>query len=666
MRVGLLFFLFSFFFSYGQQMKIDSLKNRIELEKGQLKLALIDSLNELILYNGDQNKEELKYLNLMLKQAKKIKNSKLEAKAARFISIQYQKREDYKNAEKFAVQSKILSKKHHNYRKLIKAYNQLGRMYNHFDDYKKSIHSFKKGIIIFEEQLDSTTNNLKTLSVIYANLGKTYFNIKYDSLAYTYYYKSAQLADLTNDYERKSNFNAEIAWTYYVMNQYKQAEKYFQLGLKDSSKVKLKVYNYAIIQGLGVNYLDWGQYKKALKYNKLALTFFKKQNNRLYTNAVLNNITKVYLAQKDIKNSIKFASKTLETALQINNTKALIDAKITMSRALILNNKTQNAEKELLLILNTPNFITKTTVKQHSQIFKTLSELQKKNKNYKMALHYNDLFILYKDSMINRKLANIPKIEMRYKIGKKEKEIKNQKQNLSAKTKQQNLLLLVLSLSILLLLVLTYLFRKIKLKNQIIINLQNEIHHRIKNNLGMVNRFINVSMKKVSDKKTLDNYTNLNNRIASIKNIHKLLYDENRIIGTVDLQKMAEKIATLTFRVYKTKKQISIKINAPIKIESKKAQPIGLIINELIMNAYKYAFVNQETGIINLNACIKADNILLSISDNGSGFPKDFDLNKTKSYGLKLVYGLVQQLNGNIIFNEVKPGSKITIEIPKK
>lgn len=91
------------------------------------------------------------------------------------------------------------------------------------------------------------------------------------------------------------------------------------------------------------------------------------------------------------------------------------------------------------------------------------------------------------------------------------------------------------------------------------------------------------------------------------------------------------------------------------------AIPCGLIINELISNSFKYAFVDKPEGVIGVYFTNLQDNEYeLTVSDNGVGIPADINILKTKSLGMKILHKLVQQIDGEIV-NDFSYGTKFTI-----
>jgi two-component sensor histidine kinase len=100
-----------------------------------------------------------------------------------------------------------------------------------------------------------------------------------------------------------------------------------------------------------------------------------------------------------------------------------------------------------------------------------------------------------------------------------------------------------------------------------------------------------------------------------------------------------------------------------IELDSNTAISFGLIVNELVSNSLKYAFEPENKGTVNIRAKMNDNKILFEVSDNGKGFPGDFDLNEANSLGLQLVNTLVDQLNGEMEL-ESNPGTKFKLLIP--
>jgi two-component sensor histidine kinase/sensor domain CHASE-containing protein len=177
-----------------------------------------------------------------------------------------------------------------------------------------------------------------------------------------------------------------------------------------------------------------------------------------------------------------------------------------------------------------------------------------------------------------------------------------------------------------------------------------EIHHRVKNNLQIISSLLNLQSKRINDKEIIEMLKDSQNRIKSMALIHEKLYNSKDLIG-IDFGEYLRDLVANLFRSYSIDPN-QIKLNMEINNISlglDTAIPCGLIINELVSNSFKYAFPDGRKGEISVNI-IPTNNgqFILTVRDNGFGFPEDLDIKRSKTLGLQLVYSLVEQLEGTI------------------
>lgn len=188
-----------------------------------------------------------------------------------------------------------------------------------------------------------------------------------------------------------------------------------------------------------------------------------------------------------------------------------------------------------------------------------------------------------------------------------------------------------------------------------------EVHHRVKNNLQVISSILNLQSAYVKDEGTLNILRESQNRVKSMSFIHESLY-KSKDFNEVNF---AEYITNLSNNVFHTFITITKNVNLQLELDNitlnlDQAIPCGLIINELITNAMKYAFVTQKEGILKVKLSEKEGKIKISIEDNGIGMPKNFNVEEAESLGLQLVYTLIDQLDGTISLKEEK-GTKYLI-----
>lgn len=189
-----------------------------------------------------------------------------------------------------------------------------------------------------------------------------------------------------------------------------------------------------------------------------------------------------------------------------------------------------------------------------------------------------------------------------------------------------------------------------------------EVHHRVKNNLQVISSILNLQSSYVKDEGTLQILKESQNRIKSMAFIHESLY-QTKDFSSINFTEYVINLSQNLIHSYSNVDN-EIKLNLDIQdvfLNLDLAIPCGLIINEIVSNALKYAFVDKvEGGEITLKMKTSGDYLELQIGDNGKGLPKNIDYRNTESLGLQLVVTLTDQLGGKIDLN-LEKGTNYTI-----
>ena len=176
-----------------------------------------------------------------------------------------------------------------------------------------------------------------------------------------------------------------------------------------------------------------------------------------------------------------------------------------------------------------------------------------------------------------------------------------------------------------------------------------EIHHRVKNNLQIINSLLNLQSQYVTDQESLKSFEECKNRISSMALIHERMY-ETQDLARINFREYAHDLARNLISVYAVGKSIDLHINVreeAFKIDT--LVPLGLILNEVISNSLKYAFTETDGGevLIELQES-DTDRFILKMGDNGKGLPPDFDWRNSDSLGLQLIQILSDQIDGQL------------------
>ena len=177
-----------------------------------------------------------------------------------------------------------------------------------------------------------------------------------------------------------------------------------------------------------------------------------------------------------------------------------------------------------------------------------------------------------------------------------------------------------------------------------------EIHHRVKNNLQVITSLLDLQAETIQDRATREKFRESRNRVRSMALIHERLY-RNVDLASIDLAEYVKNLAESLFSSYNINSNtVTLQVDMePIWMSVERAVPCGLIINELITNALKYAFPKGEAGIVGVEMKALAENrVILRIWDNGVGLPTHVDPGRSVSLGLTIVATLVKQLRGTL------------------
>jgi len=196
--------------------------------------------------------------------------------------------------------------------------------------------------------------------------------------------------------------------------------------------------------------------------------------------------------------------------------------------------------------------------------------------------------------------------------------------------------------------------------------LMKEIHHRVKNNLQVISGLLELQSNSVNDEAAKDALTEGRNRVRSIALIHQNLYQfEN--LSSIELKRFVNDLCRQVESVYKKENKIAMHIEVPVLyLDIDSAVPLGLIMNELLTNSFKYAFGDADTGKINIEIIAMAEGKYeLNYADNGPGLPADFDLARTTTLGMQLINDLSRQIGGKVAY-EYKNGASFIINFTNR
>lgn len=176
-----------------------------------------------------------------------------------------------------------------------------------------------------------------------------------------------------------------------------------------------------------------------------------------------------------------------------------------------------------------------------------------------------------------------------------------------------------------------------------------EIHHRVKNNLQIISSLLKLQANSIKDERVKESFRESQQRIVAMASVHTQLY-KSQNFAAISFADYVQDMTRQLLQAYRTgTAAIDLIINIEeIMLPLDSAIPCGLLINELITNALKYAFPEARKGEITIEARQTENGVRLIFADNGIGLPNGVDFHTTETLGLRLVQMLVKQLDGSI------------------
>ena len=707
-HIYLVLLLVTVFIGFGQN--IDSLKSALLIvdDKSDIynKLSEAYKASSELIFTKQYADSAIKY---------SVKHNNLLQKANGYINLgdYHYYTSSFDSSIYFYKLSIPIYQKLNNSENLASAYSNIGAVYYSKGSYNKAIKSFNKSA-----KYQKLIKNNKELAIILNNIATVYYITDKYSKAIDFYGQSLQLKKESKDNISIAKGLNNIANVYGIIGDYKKSINLYFNAIKYCDKSNDKILKATTLNNIAGVYKDWKQYDKALElYNRAFIE--KNAINDIDGKAnILNNIGIVYKLNKDFDKAEKNFIESKEIFEQIGNKKRLAivnsnlgsikEQKNDFKTAIELYlhstkiNKEINIPKNLALdylslsrvylkikdISKSEVYINKcnhlsNTLELNSikvELYKLWSELYMKKGNYKKSLEYYISYSAIKDSIFTTEKHKIlNEINTKYETEKKNQEIgllhsKNKNQILEIRTKRQerNLWIGISILAIIFASISVYFFiNKKKLSEKLAKTLGEkdvllrEIHHRVKNNLQIISSLLNMQSRFLDDDKSKEIVAESQNRIKSMSLIHQKLYQEENLTGIETRNYFTELIDSLclSYGIDNTIVKMEIDIeNLLLDVDT--AIPLGLILNEIISNAFKYG-VDTETGVFRFSfKKISDTELLIKVKDNGTGIPKNFDIKKSKSYGMKLIQSLSKKLKAETEFIN-NNGLEITMKILK-
>lgn len=682
MKNYLIIFLFFLSFAFfPQSSKIDSLlivasnlKNDSNKVKTLYKIA--DAYRKNYKYDS-----ALTYAKKALDIAKKIPSKKFECQNYGLLGMIYTGQGNYAEALTNHKVCLELKQKLKDKIGIANSYNNIGDVYYQLGNYSEALSNHFTSL-----KLKENLGDKKSLASSYNNIGSVFSAISNFQESIKYHLMSLKLRIEIKDENGMSMSYNNLAINYNSLKNYEEALRYHDLALTLYNKSKNKRGIAISLGNIGNCYYYLEDYEKGLSFYNQSLVIREEISDKKGMAVCNNNLAKTNLKLKNYSEAKTYVEKAIKLNVELNS---LDDLKGNYHNFYLISNANGDYkgaltyyEKYILLrdsIFNLDNDkkITRAQIqyeyeKQQAineaefekQKILTASEISKQK--FLMEKNQQSFLILQQQNKLNELGLTKSKLE----VVKKDKE-NTAIQSIAKKDSERKQLIIKFTIGIvfLLFLILFIIIRSLiinRKKNVIIANslgekeiLLKEIHHRVKNNLQVISSLLNLQSRYIKDETALNAINESKERINAISLLHKEIY-QNEVLKLIDAKNYFTNLALNLQNTFDPKKRSLLKLNIQeLFLDIDSLIPLGLMVNELITNAYKYGS-SQVNAIINFTVSVNNKIITLIINDNGKGFDSNFNSETTNSVGTKLISLFAKKIMADVVYSN-NGGACITI-----
>jgi two-component sensor histidine kinase len=510
-------------------------------------------------------------------------------------------------------------------------------------DYTTAVNKLLHGISIYEAQhaMGSAAYNYLDLAQVYKDMVGSSITPEYINKGIAYSLHGYELLNSIHDtagmvqslnmcgilYRDKAKTNGQQKYFDTAFAAYMQAVALVERSGKGTSLMS-KLYN-----NISQVYNEyWKDYKKALDYLFKAVELNKKANNLPSLSFNYGNISLAYTKLDKPALALLYARKMLEAAQLLARPERLRNAYNSMYNAFAAAHR------------------------------------------YDSALYYYKQADALDDSLNNvAKTNEVSALQTKFETGKKELEIGRLHADSAAKNKQIVFLVSALVIFAMLTACMLWLYYRIKKQRQQIAGqskkleiMMKELHHRVKNNLQIVSSLLSLQTYKVQDEEAVLVLKESKQRVQAMSFIHQRLY-KTESLTAVNMKEYLTDLAESLVSSYGYNRDdfdLYITIDKEM-LDIDKALPIGLIINELVTNALKYAYSDVHRPSLYISLAEEDTKMVCTIKDNGTGIDEQQWKQKKNSFGKQLITALCKQLRAQQTL-AVDEGTRFTITIPKQ
>jgi two-component system, sensor histidine kinase PdtaS len=426
--------------------------------------------------------------------------------------------------------------------------------------------------------------------------------------------------------------------------------------LRDSAHISIALSN------VGIVYFERGDKSRALNYFMRSTAIDRAQKNTEGISRNLNNLGSIYQDRGEYKKALAAFTEGLKLAEELGATELVISH--TGNLGALANSMGNQPQAESLLKKAIAMAEEAQMMDAIADFEKSLSGVYEKQGNHDLALKHHKKHIVARDTVFNQQnTEKSVRLEMNYEF-EKERELQKARHDeqlhlLKAENRRQKQFwvfsLVVAGLTLVLLVMLKRAYDNKKRLAEFLAAegdykeaLLQEVNHRVNNNFQIISSLLTLQGSGNADEQLKTVLAENQGRIQSLSTLHELLYTQNGGVD-VNMRDYIDKVLGFHRQVTAAKgSKVEIRTSVtPVAFPSRVAVPVALIVNELVTNSLKYAFAEDQAGLIEVILEETAGKRWqLSVRDNGRGIPDEGG--RPGSMGLRLVKMMARKLKADV------------------
>lgn len=570
----------------------------------------------------------------------------------RLMAINYMLKADYNNAKAYLHRSVSIARDGEDYLELGRGQNLYGVIFKREGNLDSALVYYNEAASTFR-QVDDQESVAAGIANVYKNQGNIYHSLGLYEQALKSHTQALEV-------EESRQMKGGLYKTYLNISNVYRAVKKFDSFRKYLDKAMVLATDLGNERTLAIAYNNYGNhYAEDLK-NDSSKFFFQKslmiaeQIDDLYYQALTHhNLGNFFRDHQQFDSATYHYRQALAIRESSGDLQGSLSTRSNLGGLYVMEGDPR-AESLLLAALAESQTHNYYDLQQDALIF--LVDYYKRKGDFNKALTYYETLSVAKDSLNDRDFYNrISAVETQFAVSNYQDQLELTENQLAQNSQINKLLIAVIILFFGIVGVLVFFYFKqrnynarLQQKNLKIDTLMRELHHRVKNNLQVISSLLGLQSMRLEDENARKAVEDGKSRVRAMTLIHQRLYtqdDATSINAPKYIQNLIEELTA----TYGFQGRINTELDlADINLDVDQTLPLGLILNELISNSFKYAYKDIEKPLLKLELITENRKGKLIIADNGKGFDQPINLEEAKSFGLRLVNILTQQMKGSM------------------